>query len=157
LSGDHLFLICLYLKNNSVGRILAIDYGRKRTGIAVTDTLKLIANGLDTIATHDLVDFLKKYFLSENVERVVIGYPKQMNNQPSEIVVYIDEFLKRFKKLFPDKPIDLVDERFTSKLAFQAMIDGGVKKQKRRDKALIDKISATIILQSYLETKKNNF
>jgi putative Holliday junction resolvase len=140
-----------------MGRILAIDYGRKRTGIAVTDTLQLIANGLDTVKTHELESFLKQYFQEEPVERVVIGYPKQMNNQPSENVTYINQFLNRFKKVFPDMPIELVDERFTSQIAFQAMIDGGVKKHKRRDKALVDKLSATIILQSYLETKQNLF
>lgn len=138
-----------------MGRILAIDYGRKRCGVAVTDPLQMIANGLETVATHTLESFLSGYFQKENVELVVIGYPKQMNNQPSESVVYIDSFIKRFKKVFTDYKIELMDERFTSKMAFQAMIDGGVKKQKRQDKALIDKISATIILQNYLESKNN--
>ena len=140
-----------------MGRILAIDYGRKRSGVAVTDTLQLIANGLDTVATHELEVFLKSYFSKEDVELVIFGYPKQMNNQPSENVIYVNQFLNRFKKVFPKMPYELVDERFTSQIAFQAMIDGGVKKQKRRDKALIDKISATIILQSYLEQKNNKF
>jgi putative Holliday junction resolvase len=140
-----------------VGRILAIDYGRKRTGIAVTDTLQLIANGLDTVRTHDLIDFLKDYFNKELVDEVVVGYPKQMNNQPSESVIYVDQFIKRFKKVFPEKQLELADERFTSKIAFQTMIDGGLKKEQRKDKALIDKISATIILQSYIETKNNKF
>jgi putative Holliday junction resolvase len=138
-----------------MGRILALDYGRKRTGVAVTDSLQLIANGLDTIASHELEQFLKKYFQNEDVEMVVIGYPKQLNNQPSENVTYINQFLNRFRKVFPEMPIELVDERFTSQIAFQAMIDGGVKKQKRRDKALVDKVSAVIILQSYLEQKNN--
>ena len=139
-----------------MGRILAIDYGKKRTGIAVTDPLQIIANGLDTIPSHDLIDFLTKYFQKEKVDTVVLGYPKQMNNQPSESVVYIDPFINRFKKVFPDLKLELVDERFTSKLAFQAMIDGGLKKQQRKNKALIDKVSATIILQSYLEQKNRN-
>ncbi len=139
-----------------MGRILAIDYGRKRCGIAVTDPLQIIANGLETVPTHTLESFLGGYFQKENVEKVVIGYPKQMNNQPSESVVYINIFIKRFKKVFPDMEINLVDERFTSKMAFQTMIDGGLKKQKRQDKALVDKISATIILQAYLETKNNS-
>lgn len=137
-----------------MGRILAIDYGRKRTGIAVTDPLQMIANGLETIPTHKLEDFLADYFKKEQVDKVIIGYPKKMNNQPSEAVLYINSFLKRFKKLFSGMEIIQVDERFTSKIAFQAMIDGGIKKQQRRDKALIDKISATIILQDYLNSIK---
>lgn len=137
-----------------MGRILAIDFGRKRTGIAVTDVLKIIANGLDTVQTHNLEEFLTGYFAQENVEMVVIGYPKQLNNTPSEVVVYLEAFIKRFRKKFPDKEYVLVDERFTSKMAFQAMIDGGVKKKDRRNKALIDKVSATIILQNYLDSIK---
>lgn len=140
-----------------MGRILAIDYGRKRTGIAVSDPLQMIANGLETVPTHTLIDFLKDYFAKEIVDTVVVGYPKQLNNQPSQSVVFVNEFLKKFEKIFPERDLQLVDERFTSKLAFQAMIDGGVKKQQRRNKALVDKISATIILQSYLEAKENNF
>jgi len=138
-----------------MGRILALDYGRKRVGIAVTDPLQIIANGLETIPTHTLIDYLSAYFLRENVDAVVIGYPKKMNNSPSEAVIYIDSFIKLFNKKFPEKEIHLVDERFTSKMAFQAMIDGGAKKLQRQDKALVDKISATIILQSYLEFKSN--
>ena len=140
-----------------MGRILALDYGRKRTGIAVTDPLQIIANGLDTVPTHKLFEFLTAYFNSEVVDKIVIGYPKQLNNQPSESVSYINNFIKTFKKKFPDKELFLMDERFTSKMAFQAMIDGGVKKEQRRDKALIDKVSATIILQSYMEMNSNNF
>lgn len=135
-----------------MGRILAIDYGRKRTGIAVTDILKIIANGLDTVPTHNLEEFLTGYFAREDVEKVVIGYPKQMNNKPSEAVVFVEAFLKRFRKIFPNMEYVLFDERFTSKMAFQAMIDGGVKKNDRKNKALVDKISATIILQYYLES-----
>ena len=140
-----------------MGRILAIDYGKKRTGIAVTDPLQMIANGLETVLTHELEKFLKEYFQKEKVDVVVMGYPKQMNNQPSENVTRINHFLNRFKKVFPDTPVEMVDERFTSQIAFQAMIDGGVKKEKRKDKGLIDKVSATVILQSYLEQKSNNF
>ncbi len=137
-----------------MGRILAIDYGKKRSGVAVTDPLQIIANGLDTVASENLIAFLTDYFKKEQVDLVVVGEPKQLNNQPSESVIYINAFLKKFHKAFPAMKVEFVDERFTSQIAFQAMIDGGVKKQKRRDKALVDKISATIILQSYLETKK---
>ena len=140
-----------------MGRILALDYGRKRTGIAVTDNLQLIANGLDTLPTHQLFNFLESYFKKESVEKVIIGYPVQMNNKPSESVVYVDSFLKKFRKQFPEVVIETVDERFTSKMAFQAMIDGGLKKKQRQDKAMVDKISAVIILQTYLESKQNIF
>lgn len=137
-----------------MGRVLAIDYGRKRVGIAVTDPLKMIANNLTTVRAHDIFDFLKNYFEQEDVEKVVIGYPKTLNNEPSESLNYINPFLKRFQKVFPQMEIELVDERFTSKMAFQAMIDGGVKKMARRNKAMIDAVSATIILQSYLEMQR---
>ncbi len=139
-----------------MGRILAIDYGRKRVGIAVTDPGQIIANRLTTVPTHTIWEFLKDYFLSEKVEAVVVGYPKQMNNEASESVRYINPFLKKFQKIYPELKMEILDERFTSKIAFQTMIDGGVKKQKRRDKAMVDAISATIILQSYLEQKRNN-
>ncbi len=139
-----------------MGRILAIDYGRKRVGIAVTDPGQIIANRLTTVPTHTIWDFLKDYFQSEKVEAVVVGYPKQMNNEASESVRYINPFLKKFQKIYPELKLEILDERFTSKIAFQTMIDGGVKKQKRRDKAMVDAISATIILQSYLEQKRNN-
>jgi putative Holliday junction resolvase len=138
-----------------MGRILAIDYGQKRTGIAVTDSLQLIANGLDTVPSHLVINYLKEYFIREAVELVVIGFPRQMNNTASEAVKYVEEFIALFKKNFTGIPIYLMDERFTSKMAFRAMIDGGVKKQQRRDKALINKISATILLQSYMEMKSN--
>lgn len=137
-----------------MGRILAIDYGRKRVGLAVTDPLQLIANKLTTVRTHDILDFLKDYFEKENVEKVIIGYPLQMNNEASEAVQYINPFLKRFQKLFPDMPIEQVDERFTSKMAFQTMLDAGLKKKDRQDKGTIDAVSATIILQSYMEQQK---
>ena len=138
-----------------MGRVLAIDYGRKRTGLAVTDPEQIIANRLTTVPTHTIWDFLKNYFQKEDVEMVVVGYPKKMNNEASEAVRYINPFLKKFQKDYPDLKLEIIDERFTSKMAFQTMIAGGVKKQKRRDKALVDAISATIILQSYLEQKRN--
>ncbi|MBN1182723.1 MAG: Holliday junction resolvase RuvX [Bacteroidales bacterium] len=134
-----------------MGRILAIDYGRKRCGLAVTDPLKLIANGLDTVLSHLIWDFLDNYTAKEKLDAIVVGYPKNMNNTPSESAVYIDAFIKKLKQKYPEIVIELMDERFTSKLAFQAMIDGGVKKKDRQDKALVDKISAVIILQSYLD------
>jgi putative Holliday junction resolvase len=138
----------------SEGRIIAIDYGKKRTGLAVTDPLQLIASRLATVPSSDIWKFLSDYFLKEKVVLVLVGYPVQMNNEPSQAVTYINPFIKSFMKKFPEIPVKQVDERFTSRLAFQAMIDGGLKKSDRRDKALIDGISATIILQSYLEQKK---
>jgi len=143
------------LKLEWMGRILAIDYGKKRVGLAVTDPDQIIATRLTTIPTHTVWDFLKKYFLNENVESVVVGYPKQMNNKPSESVRFINPFLKKFQEKYPEIKLDISDERFTSKIAFQTMIDGGLKKHKRQNKAMVDGISATIILQSYLEQKRN--
>ena len=137
-----------------MARILAIDFGKKRVGLAVTDPLQLIASKLTTVASHQIFDFLKDYFQKEQVEKVIIGYPLQMNNEASEAVLYINPFLKRFQKLYPDMPIEQVDERFTSRMAFQTMIDAGLKKKDRQNKATIDAVSATIILQSYLEQKK---
>ncbi len=139
-----------------MARILAIDYGKKRVGIAVTDPLQIIANSLTTVPAHEIFDFIKEYFKKEQVEKVVVGLPKQMNNQPSESMPYIEQFVAKFKKLYPDIPVILVDERFTSKLAVQSMIMGGVKKKDRQDKALVDTISATIILQSYMESQSYN-
>ncbi len=138
-----------------MARILSIDYGMKRVGLAVTDPEQIIANRLTTIPTHTIWDFLHEYFQKENVEIVVVGYPKQMNNEASEAVRYINPFLKKFQIQFPDMKLEIFDERFTSKMSFQTIIDGGLKKQKRQDKALIDGISATIILQNYLEQKRN--
>lgn len=145
-------LICTFVATMS--RILAIDYGRKRTGIAVTDPMQIIANGLTTVSTHQLMDFLLNYIKQEPVERIIIGHPKQMNNEDSENMKNIIPFMNRLKKLLPDMPVKLVDERFTSVLAHQAMLAGGLKKKDRQNKALVDEISATIILQSYLESKK---
>jgi putative Holliday junction resolvase len=135
-----------------LARFLAIDYGRKRAGLAVTDPLRIIANSLTTVMTQDLFPFLEKYFAREPVDTIVVGYPRQMNNLPSEAVVYIDPFIKKLRKTWPDKTVVLMDERFTSKMAMQTMIDGGVKKMDRRNKELIDAISATIILQSYMDS-----
>ena len=137
-----------------MSRILAIDYGRKRTGLAVTDPMQIIASGLTTVATHELVDFIQKYVCLEKVERIIIGHPKQMNYEDSENMKNIIPFMNRLKKLLPEIPVELVDERFTSVLAHQAMLAGGLKKKDRQNKALVDEISATIILQSYLESKK---
>lgn len=133
-----------------MARILAIDYGTKRTGIAVTDELQIIASGLTTVNTGELLGYLEKYFREEKVELVLVGEPKQKDGAASQSEVHIQEFLKSFSEKFPEMPVKRVDEAFTSKMAFQTMIDSGLKKKKRRDKALIDEISATIILQSYL-------
>ncbi len=137
-----------------MGRILAIDYGNKRVGLAVTDPLQMIAHKLDTVPTHALWTFLAQYLEQENVERLVVGYPRQMNNLPSDAVRYINPFIKRFVKLYPEIPVELIDERFTSKMAFQAMIDGGLRKKSRQDKAKVDAISASLLLQSFLEQRK---
>jgi putative Holliday junction resolvase len=136
-----------------MGRILAFDYGRKRIGLAVTDPMQIIASPLTTIGITEIESFLQDYLKKENVDEFVIGYPVQLNNKPSDSVKYIDPFLKRLGKLFPEKPVHLVDERFTSKIALQTIIDGGVKKKDRRDKKLADKISASLILQTFLEKK----
>lgn len=132
-------------------RILAIDYGKKRTGIAVTDPLKIIANGLCTVDTTTLLTFLKDYFLKEDVELVVIGLPLSLKNEDTDATPFVRQFVDRFKEAFPNKPIEYLDERFTSKMAFQTMIDSGLKKKDRQNKALVDEISATILLQSYME------
>jgi len=136
------------------GRILAIDYGKKRVGLAVTDPMQMIATRLTTVSSGDIWKFLDDYFKKEKVVLVLVGYPLQMNNEPSQAVTYINPFLKALVKKYPDMPIRQVDERFTSKLAFQAMIDGGLKKSERQDKSLVDGVSATILLQSYLEQQK---
>ncbi len=137
-----------------MAQILALDFGKKRTGIAVTDDLQIIASGLTTVATKDLLDFLENYVSKEDVELFLIGEPKQMNNTASESEKYITPFIKKLQKKFEHIPIVREDERFTSKMAFQTMIDSGLKKKQRQNKALVDEISATIILQSYLYNKK---
>ncbi|KGO90116.1 Holliday junction resolvase RuvX [Flavobacterium suncheonense] len=134
-------------------RILAIDYGLKRTGIAVTDEMQIIASGLTTIPSETVLSFLMEYFSKEKVGKVLIGEPKQMNGEPSESAPIIEVFVAKFKQTFPDMPMERVDERFTSKMAFQTMIDSGLKKKQRQNKALIDEISATIMLQDYLSRK----
>lgn len=136
-----------------MGRVLALDYGSKRTGIAITDELQLIASGLTTVATSTLMDFLKKYIASEKVDLVLVGEPKQKDGTHSNIEVEIQKFLKKFSEVFPDLDVKRVDERYTSKMAFQTMIDSGLKKKQRQNKALVDEISATIILQEYLYNK----
>ena len=136
-----------------MGRLMAVDYGRKRTGIAVTDELQLIANALTTVSSKDLIPFLKDYFSREKVDVIVIGEPRQMNNEASEAAIYIEPFIRQLRKVFPGLRIDRMDERFTSKMAFQTMLDAGLGKQDRRNKSLIDSISATIILQSYMESQ----
>ncbi|MFC4739733.1 Holliday junction resolvase RuvX [Flavobacterium ponti] len=134
-------------------RILSIDYGIKRTGIAVTDEMQIIASGLTTVPSETLITFLKDYFSKEKVEKVIIGEPKQMNGTPSESAAIIEKFIKTFTMTFPTMPLDRVDERFTSKMAFQTMIDSGLKKKQRQNKALIDEIAATIMLQDYMNRK----
>ena len=137
-----------------MGRILAIDYGRKRCGVAVTDVMQIIATGLQTVPTAELMNFLKQYVQKEQVDTFVVGYAKQMDATDSESMQYIKPFVEKLKKEFTNTPVEMIDERFTSKIAFQAMIDGGLKKKQRQDKALIDTVSATIILQSYMEQKQ---
>lgn len=137
-----------------MGRIIAIDYGRKRTGLAATDTLQIIANGLTTVPSGELVNYLTTYVSREPVDLFVVGLPKQMNNEPSENMKYVEAFVTHLKRTIPNIPVVYYDERFTSVMAHQAMLDGGLKKKKRQDKGLVDEISAVIILQAYLESKK---
>lgn len=137
-----------------MSRVLAIDYGTKRVGLAVTDALQIIASGLTTVSANDAFSFIKNYCETEDVESIVIGEPKTLDNKPAELEKQIGEFVNRIKKWSPNLPIHRVDERFTSSMAMQSLIDGGVKKKQRRQKELLDEVSATIILQSYLESKK---
>ena len=136
-----------------MGRILAFDYGTKRTGIAVTDPLQLIASGLKTVETSEILTFLKTYCNDEEVVMFVVGLPRQMNNLPSESEQFIKSFIGDLKRTFPEIPIKREDERFTSKMALQSMIDSGIKKKQRQNKAMVDEISAILILQSYLNRK----
>jgi len=138
-----------------MGRIMGIDYGRKRTGVAVTDPLQIVAGNLATVPTHTLLQFIKDYIAREAVDRIVIGKPTQLNGEPSESMRYIEPFVKRLGKELPGMPIVMYDERFTSAIAHQAMIDGGMKKSDRRDKSRVDAIAATIILNDYLQSKYN--
>ena len=137
-----------------MARILSIDYGKKRTGLAVTDPLQIIAGGLATVSTSELFDWLKAYMAKEPVERIVIGEPRQPNGEPSENLQRVQQFVNRWRKAVPEVPIEYYDERFTSVPAHQAMLTGGLKKKARQDKALVDEISATIILEDYLRSKK---
>ncbi|MBR5899192.1 MAG: Holliday junction resolvase RuvX [Muribaculaceae bacterium] len=136
-----------------MGRLLSIDYGRKRCGIAVTDTLQIVANGLTTVATHTLVDFIKQYVAREQVDKIIVGKPTTMQGEESESMRYITPGINRLKKELPGVTIEFWDERFTSVLAHRSMIDSGMKKMARRDKAVVDEISATIILNDYLQSK----
>ena len=137
-----------------MARILSIDYGKKRTGLAVTDPLQIIAGGLATVSTSELFEWLQAYLAKEQVERIIIGEPRQPNGQPSENLARVQQFVNRWRSAVPSVPIGYFDERFTSVLAHQAMLDGGLKKKARQDKALVDEISATIILEDYLRSKK---
>jgi putative Holliday junction resolvase len=137
-----------------MGRIMAFDYGRKRVGIAVTDNLHLIANGLTTLSPDKIFPFLYEYQKNEKIDEFVVGLPKQMNNEYSESIVFINPFVEGLKNKFPDIPVIMFDERFTSKLAQKAIFESGVNKKHRQDKALVDQVSATIILQDYLESKR---
>jgi len=137
-----------------MSRLLSIDYGKKRTGIAVSDPLQLIANGLTTVETPQLFDFLTEYLRKEEVSCIVVGLPRQMNNEPSENMKRVEPFVNRLRKLYPHIPVAYFDERFSSKMAHQTMIDGGLKKKDRQNKALVDEISATIILQGYMESRR---
>lgn len=137
-----------------MGRILSIDYGRKRTGIAVTDPLQIIATGLETVPTHQLFDFLDNYLVNETVELFVVGYPRQMNNTDSESFKEIKPLINKLKKKYPKIPVELFDERFTSKMAQQAILESGVNKKTRQNKGLVDKVSAVLILQSYMRSKE---
>ena len=139
-----------------MARILSIDYGKKRTGLAVTDPLQLIAGGLATVSTSTLFEYLSQYVAKEAVERIVIGEPRQPNGQPSENLARVQQFVNRWRKAMPQIPIEYYDERFTSVLAHQAMLEGGLRKKARQDKALVDEISATIILRDYLESRKSH-
>ena len=137
-----------------MARILSIDYGKKRTGLAVTDPLQIIAGGLATVSTSELFEYLQAYVAREEVERIVIGEPRQPNGQPSETLQRVQQFVNRWRKAMPQIPIEFYDERFTSVLAHQAMLEGGLRKKARQDKALVDEISATIILQDYMRSVK---
>ena len=141
-------------KNLFMARLLSIDYGKKRTGIAVSDPLQIIANGLTTVETSKLLVFLEDYLKNEEVETIIVGLPKQMSGKPSENMKRIEPFVNRLRKIYPSIKVEYCDERFSSKLAHRAMIDGGLKKQDRRNKELVDEISATIILQGYMESKR---
>lgn len=138
-----------------MSRILSIDYGQKRTGLAVTDPMQIIANGLTTVPTVELEAFVLQYVKQEQVERIVVGHPRQTTGEESENMRRITPFVNRLRKLLPHIPVELVDERYTSVLAHRTMLDAGLKKKDRQNKALVDEISACIILQTYMESKRN--
>jgi putative holliday junction resolvase len=138
-----------------MGRIIGIDYGTKRIGLAVTDPLRIFASPLDTVSPAEFFNYIGNYLKKESIDSFVIGYPVTLNNKPSESVKFIDPFIKKLKKTYPGKEVHLVDERFTSQIAMRAMIDGGAGKKDRRDKSTVDRISASIILQSFLDNVKN--
>ena len=140
-----------------MARLLALDYGTKRVGVAITDELQMIASGLCTVRTHDCMDFLIEYISKEAVSAIVMGLPKDLNNQKTDSTPYVKGFAKQLRKQFPGLEVHFVDERFTSKMAFQSMIDGGLKKKARQNKALVDEVSATLILQSFMEQRNFNF
>jgi putative Holliday junction resolvase len=140
-----------------MGKLLAIDYGKKRCGIAVTDDLQIIASGLTTVDTKELFEFLKTYFESHQVDEIILGFPKKLNNEATHNTLPVLKIKEKLEQTFKQKPVTLIDERFTSKMAFQTMIDGGLGKKKRQNKALVDEISATIILQSHLSNKDRQF
>jgi putative Holliday junction resolvase len=137
-----------------MGRLLCLDYGKKRVGVAVTDPLRIIASGIETIPTHRIREYLRSYLSGGEVDRLVVGYPKTLRNEPSEAIRYIDPFVKWFRKEFPSIPVDLYDERFTSRMAERSLLEAGVPRSARRDKSLIDKISASLILQSYMDANR---
>lgn len=139
-----------------MGRLMAIDYGRKRCGIAVTDTLRIVANGLTTVPTHTLIDFVKNYIKTEPVDKILVGLPTTLRGEASESMKYITPGINRMRKELPEMLIEFWDERFTSALAHRSMLEGGMKKMARRDKAVVDKISATILLNDYLQSKSYN-
>jgi putative Holliday junction resolvase len=136
-----------------MARLLALDYGTRRVGIAITDELQMIASGLCTVRAHDCMDYLKDYISKESVSAIVLGLPKDLNNQKTDSTPYVKGFAKQLRKAFPELEVHYVDERFTSKMAFQSMIDGGLKKKARQNKALVDEVSATLILQSFMEQR----
>ena len=138
-----------------MARIIAIDYGQKRVGLAVTDPLQIIATGLETVHSKDIFAYLENYIKKEPVEKIIVGYPTTLKNEASQAIRFVNPFVKKLIEKYPDLKIELVDERFTSKLAFKAMIDGGLKKKDRQNKETIDKISAVIMLQTYMETAQN--
>ena len=146
-------IFSIFATENIMGRILGIDYGKKRVGLAVTDPLKMFASPLETVDTHKFEQFILDFLKTEQIDAFVVGYPVQMNNEPSESLRFINPFIKRLKKQFPEKPVFMVDERFTSQMAIRTIIEGGVKKKGRQNKSIVDKISASIILQSFLDRK----